>query len=149
MSYSDKTRAWMKENEYDLNDLSKQGKHGNSALMKASREGDIFVLKELIGKGSKLDLKNVDGNTALWNSCFANSFECFYTLIDAGIDINSTNVNGVTSLMYCASAGKEDFVRLLLEYGANTELENLDGFKAIDLAVTPTIYKLLKNELKK
>ncbi len=145
MSYSDKTREWMKENEYDLNDLSKQGKHGNSAVMKASREGNIFVVKELIGKGANLDLKNVDGNTALWNSCFANSFECFNSLIEEGIDINSANVNGVTSLMYCASAGKEDFVKLLLKHDAKTEIINLDGFKAIDLAVTPSIYKLLKN----
>ena len=27
---------------------------------------------------------------------------------------------------------------------ANKEIENLDGFKAIDLAVTPAIYKMLK-----
>ena len=148
MSYSDETKAWMKENDYDLNDLSKQGKYGNSAVMKASREGNIFVVKELISKGANLNLKNVDGNTALWNSCFANSFECFYALIDGEIDINSINVNGVTSLMYCASAGKEDFVSLLLEYEACSKIENLDGFKAIDLAVTPTIYKMLKASLK-
>jgi len=66
-------------------------------------------------------------------------------LIDAGIDINSKNVNDVTALMYCASAGKEDFVKLLLENGAKSDIENLDGFKAIDLAVTPSIYKMLKN----
>ena len=144
MSLSDETIAWFKENDYDVNDLNKQGKHGNSAIMKAAREGNVSIVKELIQKGVDLDLKNVDGNTALWNTCFASSFECFYELVDAGIDINSTNVNGVTSLMYCASAGKEDFVQLLLEYEANTKLENLDGFKAIDLAVTPSIYKMLK-----
>ena len=40
---------------------------------------------------------------------------------------------------------KDDFVELLLKYGANTKFESLDGFKAIDLAVTPKIVKLLKN----
>jgi ankyrin repeat protein len=54
------------------------------------------------------------------------------------------NDNGVTALMYSASAGKEDMVKLLLDFGANKDLENLDGFKAIDLACTPKIYKLLK-----
>ena len=54
------------------------------------------------------------------------------------------NDNGVTALMYSASAGKEDMVKLLLEAGANKTIENLDGFKAIDLAVTPKIFKMLK-----
>jgi ankyrin repeat protein len=112
--------------------------------MKAAREGETHIVRELIGLGANLDQKNVDGNSALWNACFANSYDCFYALIDGGIDINSQNVNGVTSLMYCASAGKEDFVKLLLECNAKADLENLDGFKAIDLAVTPKIYKMLK-----
>ena len=99
----------------------------------------------LLSLGVDLNIKNVDGNSALWNSCFANSYECFEALIKAGIDIDSQNVNNVTALMYCASAGKDDFVELLLKYGANTKFESLDGFKAIDLAVTPKIVKLLKN----
>jgi len=43
-----------------------------------------------------------------------------------------------------ASGGKDDMVKLLLEAGANKELENLDRFKAIDLACTPKIYKMLR-----
>lgn len=144
MSFTDKTRLWFRENEYDVNEINKQGKHGNSAVMKAAREGEVDIVKELIGLGANLDLKNIDGNSALWNSCFANSYECFFALIDGGIDINSTNVNGVTSLMYCSSAGKEDFVKLLLENKADASIENLDGFLAIDLAVTSKIVKMLK-----
>lgn len=149
MNFTDETRVWLRENEYDLNDLSKQGKYGNSAIMKAAREGKVKIVKELIGMGANLDMKNIDGNTALWNACFASSYECFYALIDAGIDIDSQNVNGVTSLMYCASAGKEDFVELLLKYNARSSIINLDGFKAIDLAVTPKIYKMLKEATSK
>lgn len=149
MNFTNETRVWLRENEYDLNDLSKQGKHGNSAIMKASREGKIKIVKELIGMGANLDMKNIDGNTALWNACFASSYECFYALVEAGIDIDSQNVNGVTSLMYCASAGKEDFVELLLKHNANAHIINLDGFKAIDLAVTPKIYKMLKEPTSK
>ena len=145
MSFTDSLKEWLRNNEYDINDLNKQGQHGNSAVMKASREGRIDLVKELIGKGVNLDIKNIDGNSALWNACFASSYECFYALIDSEIDVNSKNDNGVTALMYCASAGKEDFVKLLLESGADVSLENLDGFTAIDLAVTPKIYKMLKD----
>lgn len=142
---SEELKIWLEQNNYDLEDLDSVGKYGNSPLMKASREGNITLVNELILLKVSLNIKNVDGNSALWNACFADSFECFEALIKAGISIDSQNVNSVTSLMYCASAGKEDFVRLLLEYGANSQIESLDGFKAIDLSVTPKIVKLLKN----
>lgn len=142
---TEELKTWLRENEYNPSDLDSVGKYGNSAVMKASREGKANLVKELIDLGVNLNIKNVDGNSALWNACFANSYECFEILIKAGIDIDSQNVNSVTALMYCASAGKEDFVRLLIQYSANTQIESLDGFKAIDLAVTSKIVKLLKD----
>lgn len=138
-------KEWLILNEYSLDDLNSVGKYGNSALMKACREANIQIVDELLALGVDLNIKNVDGNSALWNACFGNSYECFEALVRAGIDIDSQNVNNVTSLMYCASAGKEDFVELLLKYKARTDFESLDGFKAIDLAVTSKIVKLLKN----
>lgn len=60
-------------------------------------------------------------------------------------DYDLEDLNSVTALMYCASAGKEEFVKLLLEHKAKADIESLDGFKAIDLAVTSKIVKLLKN----
>ena len=138
-------KEWLILNEYSLDNLNSVGKYGNSALMKACREANIQIVDELLALGVDLNIKNVDGNSALWNACFGNSYECFEALVKAGIDIDSQNVNNVTSLMYCASAGKEDFVELLLKYKARTDFESLDGFKAIDLAVTSKIVKLLKN----
>jgi uncharacterized protein len=138
-------KEWLSANVYSQDDLNSVGKYGNSAIMKACREGNIYIVDELISLNVNLNVKNVDGNSALWNACFGNSYECFEALVKAGIDINSQNVNNVTSLMYCASAGKDDFVELLLKYDAQTQIESLDGFKAIDLAVTPKIVKLLKN----
>ena len=138
-------KEWLIKNEYSQEDLNTVGKYGNSALMKACREANIIVVDELLSLNADLNIKNIDGNSALWNACFGNSYECFEALVKAGIDINSQNVNNVTSLMYCASAGKDDFVELLLKYNARTDFESLDGFKAIDLAVTPKIVKLLKN----
>ena len=138
-------KEWLIQNEYPLDDLNAVGKYGNSPIMKACREANIGLVDELISLGVDLNIKNVDGNSALWNSCFGNSYECFEALVRAGIDIDSQNVNNVTSLMYCASAGKDIFVELLIKHKANTELISLDDFKAIDLAVTPKIVKLLKN----
>ncbi|MCD4758666.1 MAG: ankyrin repeat domain-containing protein [Arcobacteraceae bacterium] len=142
--FSTTTLQWLEENDYDKNDINKVGKHGNSALMKAVREARSDIAKEILDTKPELEISNVDGNTALWNACFGQNYKCVELLVKAGINLDKMNDNGVTALMYSASAGKEDMVKLLLEAGANKELKNLDDFKAIDLAVTPTIFKLLK-----
>lgn len=142
--FSKNTITWMEQNDYDINDINKVGQYGNSALMKAVREAKSDVAKELIDAKADLEITNIDGNTALWNACFGQDYKCVELLVKAGIKLDSKNDNGVTALMYSASAGKEDMVKLLLEFGADKELTNLDDFKAIDLAATPKIYKMLK-----
>jgi len=142
--FSQESLDWLDANGYDKEAIDRVGQYGNSALMKAVREAHYAIAKELIEAGASLEIKNIDGNSALWNACFGQSAACVELLLKGGIDLDSTNDNGVTALMYCASAGREDMVRLLIEHGANKSIENLDGFKAIDLATTPTIYRLLK-----
>ncbi|WP_419769590.1 MAG: ankyrin repeat domain-containing protein [Candidatus Marinarcus sp.] len=141
---SQSTKQWMSENEYDIESIDKVGKYGNTALMKAVREGRSDITKELLEAGAALEIRNIDGNTALWNASFGQDYECVKLLVEAGIELDSKNDNGVTALMYCASAGKTDMVKLLLEYKANKEITNLDDFKAIDLAANAQIYRLLK-----
>jgi len=137
-------QKWLKENDYDLEDINHVGQYGNSALMKAVREGNSELTCEILELKPDLEIKNIDGNTALWNACFGQDYKCVELLVTAGINLDTMNDNGVTALMYSASAGKEDMVELLLKHGANKAIENLDGFKAIDLACTPKIYKMLK-----
>lgn len=142
--FSQTTLDWMSENDYSPHAINESGKYGNSALMKAVREARSDIAKELIEAGADLEIKNIDGNTALWNACFGQDYKCVELLVKADIDLDNENDNGVTALMYSASAGKVDMVKLLVEFGADKSIENLDGFKAVDLATTPTIYKLLK-----
>ena len=141
---SETTKEWMAQNDYDIEFINKVGKYGNTALMKAVREGRADITKELIDAGAELEIKNIDGNTALWNASFGQDYDCVRYLVEAGIQLDSQNDNGVTALMYCASAGKNSMVELLLNYNANKELTNLDDFKAIDLAANSTIYKMLR-----
>lgn len=144
MIFSKETLEWMKENDYIPEAIDEPGKYGNTALMKAVREARNEIADELIKAGANLEVKNVDGNTALWNACFGQDYKCVELLVKAGIKLDSKNDNGVTALMYSASAGKADMVKLLLEFGADKSLTNLDDFTAIDLAATPSIYRLLK-----
>ncbi|WP_419770963.1 MAG: ankyrin repeat domain-containing protein [Candidatus Marinarcus sp.] len=140
-----KIQVWFKRNEFNICDIDGIGKYGNTAIMQAAREGNIEIIKELLQLEANLNILNEAGNNALWNACVSDCKECVEALIEAGIDLNTQNINGTTPLMYCACTGKEYFVELLIQKGANTQLLDLDGFKAIDLAVTPKIIAMLKN----
>jgi ankyrin repeat protein len=74
--FSQDTQKWLIDNEYDINDINKVGKYGNSALMKAVREAKPKVAQELIKQNADLEIKNIDGNTALWNACFGGDYKC-------------------------------------------------------------------------
>lgn len=138
------TLAWMHENGYNENELNIQGNYGNTALMKASREGKFEIVKELLDAGADIALKNADGNTALWLACFSENSSIVEILIDAGIEIDTLNINGVTPLMYAASSGKENMVTLLLNAGADVSIKNPDDFTALDLAASAKILKMLR-----
>ena len=140
------TLTWLKHNGYTLDNIDLQGNYGNTALMKAAREGNLQIVTDLISHGADITLTNVDGNTALWLACFGNNIEIIKMLIERGIEIDTINVNGTTPLMYAASSGKEEIVSLLVDAGADVRIKSPDDFTALDLAVTPKILRKLKSE---
>ena len=142
------TLKWLEENDYSTDEIDKQGNYGNTALMKAAREGNAPIFTDLLKLGADIHIKNVDGNTALWLACFGEDTEIIRELIAKGIEIDTLNVNGVTPLMYASSSGKEEIVSLLIDAGADVGIKNPDDFSALDLAVTPKILKMLKNAQK-
>ena len=122
-------------------------RNGDTALMKATREGILAVVKELIDVGVDINGTNSDHNNALWFACFGNHYDLINLLLDAKIDINNQNDNGATILMYGASAGKTEVVRLLLQHHPNMNLQN-DDYRAIDFASNIEVLGLLKNATK-
>lgn len=138
------TEIWLQQKGYSSENLDERVDFGGTALIVASREGSIEIVKDLLANGVNLNLKNNDGNNALWFACFKNNLSLMELLIDAGIDLDNQNDNGVSVLMYAASSGKTDAVKLLLEKGANPNLRNLDDFRAIDFASTIEILKMLR-----
>lgn len=57
-----KTLTWLEANDYSAKNIDA---YGNTALMKAAREGNAEIVKELLDAGADINLKNIDGNTAL------------------------------------------------------------------------------------
>ncbi|WP_016951606.1 ankyrin repeat domain-containing protein [Anabaena sp. PCC 7108] len=144
-NFSTITHQWLLEQGYNAEDLNQRGENGDTALMKASREGLSAIVKELIAAGADINATNNDHNNALWFACFGNHYDLITLLLDNNTDINNQNDNGATVLMYGASAGKTEVVRLLLQYHPNMNLQNLDDYKAIDFASNIEVLRLLKN----
>lgn len=145
---NEETLKWLEMNDYSTDEINKQGNYGNTALMKAAREGNIDIVTDLLDSGADIHMTNVDGNTALWLSCFGGNTEIIKLLIAKGIEIDTLNVNGVTPLMYASSSGRDEIVSMLVDAGADVRIKNPDDFSALDLAVTPQILKILRKAQK-
>jgi len=137
-------QKWLVAHGFPHDDINATIANDATPLMKASHEGDIPVIRELISGGARLNARNADGNNALWLACVGNHPDVIDLLVDSGIDFNNSNDNGATPLMYASSSGKADVVAKLLERGAETEPETPDGFTALDMAATIECLTLLR-----
>jgi uncharacterized protein len=145
---SEATTQWLTAKAYNPEDLNQPGENGDTALMKATREGVYKVVKELIDAGADINARNSDRNNALWFACFGNHYDLINLLLAHNIKIDNQNDNGATVLMYAASAGKTEVVKLLLQHHPNLYLKNLDDYKAIDFASNIEVLGILKNAIK-
>ncbi|WP_375505705.1 ankyrin repeat domain-containing protein [uncultured Nostoc sp.] len=145
---SEATIQWLIAKGYNPDDLNQTGENGDTALMKATREGIHAVVKELIDVGADINTRNSDCNNALWFACFGNHYDLINLLLASNINIDNQNDNGATVLMYAASAGKTEVVKLLLQHQPNLYLKNLDDYKAIDFASNVEVLRILKNATK-
>jgi len=120
-----------------------------TALAFSAGRGHLGVVNWLLGLGSPLEVKDVDGRTALARAAINGHKAVMEVLLDAGADINSQNNDGCTVLSDVISKGKADkeaSASFLIERGA--ALDILDKFKrtALHYAArdgTPNLVKML------
>lgn len=141
---SGSTTQWITENGFDPQQLDKPGRHEDTPIILASRQGESSVVDELLKAGVNVNHRNMDGTNALWAAVVADSVGIAERLLDSGVDIDNQNENGASTLMYAASNGKTEWVRFLLEKGADTTLKSLDDYSALDLASNIESLRLLR-----
>ena len=71
-----------------------------SALIFAAAAGDKKVIKFLMEKGAKIDLKNHDGESALMRAIHYENVEVVKLLLEHGAQPNQPNNKGMTALAY-------------------------------------------------
>ena len=103
---------------------------GTSALMIASGDGSLEVVKVLLNHNAKVNATNNLGDTPLHFAVRQNQQEVVALLLENGAAVDARNKEGVTPLMVAAWSGFDNMVQILLTAGADSELVDEDGAKA-------------------
>ena len=97
---------------------------GDSALVVASRSGQLPIVQMLIDSGAKINLRNKWGDSALMVAALNGQEKVVRYLRSKGGDVNSS---GWTALHYAAVNGHADVAKYLLDQGANPVAASANG----------------------
>lgn len=117
---------------------------GMTALMMASRDGALPIVKLLLKAGANPLSADREGRTALhWTSWSGNAL-VGEALLEAGADINAQNREGQTPLMLMILARRsEAALRLLKRADLDITMTDRDGRTAMDLAAANSMPDVL------
>ncbi len=106
-------------------------KAGENAMMLASLNGDIDLVKLLISKDAEVNKK---GWTPLHYAASNGHDDVVQLLLDNSAYIDAGSPNGTTPLMMAARGGHISTIKLLLDSGADITIKNQIGLNALDFA---------------
>ena len=109
------------------------------ALLKASSDGNIEEVKDLLSEErnfyrAKVDARTYYNDTALIYASENGHIEIVEVLLDNGADVNAYNNYGNTALMMASENGHIEIVEMLLKKGADLDAKNNDGETALKTA---------------
>jgi len=102
-----------------------------SALMYASKYGQLEAVKLLLQAGANIDLQEGHGRTALMYASMNGYLETVKLLLQEGANIDLQDKWGRTAPMYASRNGHLETVKLLLDKGATIDLQNSFGWTAL------------------
>jgi ankyrin repeat protein len=121
-------------------------------LVAAACDGNAAAVREIVKRGADPNAKYGSLNwTPLMHAIHMNQIGSVEALLDSGADVNRTGDYeteprtkqlGVTPLMMAAGYGYTSIVELLLRRGADPARADGDGNRALDYALTGTLYRI-------
>ena len=117
-------------------DVNARNNQNITALMLASRKGNIDAMNVLLSAGANRTIEDADGDTWIHYAIYGNcSKEVLQSIIDQGADVNATNKNNTTALMLASEKGNIDAMNVLLRAGADRTIEDAEGDTWIHCAI--------------
>ena len=105
--------------------------YGTTALAHAFMNGNREMMRELLWRGARVNLRLAYRQTALMRLGDETTAEAVRDLLDAGAKVNLRDDDGDTALMFAAEQGRADVVQLLLWAGAKVNARNGEGRTAL------------------
>lgn len=127
--------------------VNKRNERGETPLHMAAIRGDVKQVKELIGLGADVNVKDFAGWTPLHEACNLGYYDVAKILIGAGAEVNTQGLDDDTPLHDASSSGHKDIVKLLLRHGGNAFQVNKRGERPVDVADSQELEQLLKGEI--
>jgi ankyrin repeat protein len=105
---------------------------GSTALLYATHNEDVELVRQLIRRGADVDAVNDYGVSPLQEAAAVGNAELIDILLQAGADVESRNHEGQTALMAAARTGRTDAAQILIDAGADVNAaENWGGQTAL------------------
>ena len=133
--------AVLKNENNRVVELLNQGAYSDSrynddktALMLASKNGNLEIVKSLIDNGADVNAKDDDGDTALIYASANGNSDVVNTLLENKANVHSKNNNGEIALMLASHFGQNDVVNTLIKNKATVNEKDYDGDTALMMA---------------
>lgn len=121
--------------------------HQWTALMMATIEGHVQVVRQLIERGADLDAESDEGWTATRFAVSMDEAEILRMLLEAGANPDSRDHQQRTALMQAAAENIQASLKVLLDAGADMGMKDRNGQTALTIAQNyghAEIVKLIK-----
>ncbi|KAH6937993.1 hypothetical protein HPB50_006085 [Hyalomma asiaticum] len=103
-------------------------RHGRTNLLhRATRQGDLVVVNELLRVGYATEAKDEQGHTAVHLACLAGHSELLAALLAAGAAPSGPDICGRHPLHYACEWPDAEMVKELLSAGANAQARDADN----------------------
>ena len=102
-----------------------------SALLEATKAGNIEAVQFLLKLGGNIDYYNEEGMTALMLASKGGHEQVVQTLVSAGVNVNIQDNNSYTALMLACDTNSYAIINYLLQAEANPNIQNDNGDSAI------------------
>ena len=89
--------------------------HGWTAIMHASYNGHVEVIKALLEHNANVNMPNNAGSSALMNAIVFGHIDCVRMLVENGADVTLRNKGGSTAKDWAQQHGHLEIVNLLTE----------------------------------